>query len=93
MIIGSNFFICCVISHDFSDIIVNGSHIFGLTNFPDFSSRLFPFSSIFSLALFNEFHKYKNLFNKYMSIKKSREENKNINWLKFHFSSILGKIP
>ena len=27
----------------------HGSHIFGLTNFPDFSSIFFPFSSIFSL--------------------------------------------
>ena len=49
----------------------HGSHIFGPTNFPDFSSNnFFPFPLFFS-DLFNEFNKYKNLFNKYTSIKKS----------------------
>ena len=57
-------------------------------SFPVFS---FHFPVFFFSVLFDEFNKYKNIFHKYISIKKS-EQNKN--WLKFpHFSSILGKIP
>ena len=41
----------------------HGSHIFSLTNFPDFSSIFPQFSSIFCVS-FNEFNKYKNLFGK-----------------------------
>ena len=48
----------------------HGSHIFGLTNIPDFSSIFFPFSSV----IFDEFNKYKNLFCKYTSIKKSEKK-------------------
>ena len=51
----------------------------------------FPFSSIFFSVLFNEFTKYKNLFNKCSSIKKSK---KNKNWLKFpDFSSVYVQSP
>ena len=70
----------------------HGSHIFGLINFTDFPSIFSPFP-VFFKVLFNEFIKYKNLFNKYISIKKS-EKKINKNWLKFyHFFSILGKFP
>ena len=47
--------------------LIHGTHIFGLTNFS-------VFSSIFFSVLFNEFNKYKNLFNKYTSIKKSERK-------------------
>ena len=61
--------------------IFHGTHIFGLTNFPD-SSSIFSISTIFFIVVFNK-------FNKYTSIKKTEK-----NWLKFpNFSSILGKIP
>ena len=57
--------------------------------FPVFSFH-FP---VFFSVLFNEFKKYKNLFNKYTSIKSQRKI-KNKNWLNFpHFSIILDKIP
>ena len=53
--------------------------IFSDTNFHDFSSLFFQFSSIDSFSvLFDEFNKYKNLLNKYTWIKKS-EKNKNKN--------------
>ena len=53
---------------------MHGSHIFGLANFPDFSSIFFQFSSIFSVFFFDELNKYKNLFNKYTSIIKSEKK-------------------
>ena len=68
--------------------LIDGSHIFGLKNFPDISS-IFPIFQYFSVFYLN-YKKYKNLFNKYTSIKHQR---KNKYWLKFlHFSSILCKI-
>ena len=57
--------------------------------FPWLFQYFFPFSSI----LFNEFNKYRNLFNKDTSTKKSENKNKYKNWLKSHFFSILGKFP
>ena len=75
----------------------HGSRIFGLANFPDFSSVFpvvffLPFSSILSV-LFGEFHKYRNLFNKYRSIKKSKQKFKKMAKIHPFSSPILGKIP
>ena len=57
---------------------LHGSHIFGLTNFPDFSLT-FPVYffdlSLFFSVLFNEYNKYKNLLNKYISSKNSEKKN------------------
>ena len=53
-----------------TEYLIYGSHIFGLTNFIDFS--IFLLSGIFFSVLFNEFNKYKNLFNKYISISNQR---------------------
>ena len=50
-----------------------GSHIFGLTNFPDFSNISFCIFQYFFSVLFNEFNKYKNLFN-YTSSKRSEKK-------------------
>ena len=52
--------------------VLHGSHIFELTNFSDFPVFFLHFPVFFSV-LFDEFIKYKNLFNKYASIKKKLE--------------------
>ena len=71
---------------------IHGSHIFGLTNFPDFSSSFFPFSSIFFIILFNKFNKHKIYLTNTLQLN-SQIENKNKDWLKcHHFSSIWGKM-
>ena len=69
----------------------HGSHIFGLTNFPDISSIFFPFSGIFSVFyLLNLTHTKIYLTNTLQL--KSRKKNKN--WLKFPpFSNIFLKFP
>ena len=53
--------------------MLHGSHIFRLKNFPYFS-RFFFISQYFFSVLFYEFNKYKNLFNKYTSIKKAEKQ-------------------
>ena len=50
---------------------IHGSHIFGLTNFPDSSSVFVSIFQTFFSVLFNVFNKYKNLINKYTSNKNS----------------------
>ena len=47
---------------------------FRTDKFPWFSSFFFPFSSV----IFDEFNKYKNLFYKYTSIKKSEKNDQNV---------------
>ena len=71
----------------------HGSHIFGLTNFPDFSSILSPFSSIFSVFYLMNLTNIKIYLTSIFQLK-SQRNNKNKKWLKFpHFSSISGKFP
>ena len=71
--------------------IIRGSQIFGLTNFPDFSSIFSPFSSVSVFHLINLQIQKIYLIN---TLKlKSQGKYKNKNWLKFHLSCILGKFP
>ena len=45
---------------------IHGSHIFGLTNFPDFSGvYFFHFQYFFQCFLFDEFNTYNTFFYKY----------------------------
>ena len=71
--------------------------------FPTFPVSFFFIFQYFFSVLFHKFNKYKNLVNKYTSIKNQRK-NKHKKWLKFshfpvfwvkfpHISSILVKIP
>ena len=89
--------------------IIHGSHIFELTNFPDFSpdlsSILFPFSSIFSVFYLMNLTNTKIYLTYTLQLKvweKILKKNKPkissffppVFWVKCsHFSSILGKIP
>ena len=52
----------------------HGSHIFGLTNFPDFSSIFLLFSSIFFSVLFNEFNTYKIYLTNTLRLKNQRKK-------------------
>ena len=49
--------------------IFHGPHIFGLTNFPDFSSIFFPFSSIFSVFYLKNFTNTKIYWTKALQVK------------------------
>ena len=78
----------------------HGSHIFGLTNFPDFPSIFFQFSSIFPVLYLMNLRNTKIYLTNILPLKSQWKINLNnfltflVFWVKIlHFSSILGKIP